>query len=1357
MKHFTFALALLLCAHVACAGDLMARFDFREDADERETHHIPITDAARAINLDGQLDEAAWADALLLDDFTNETGDIGPTQLRLINDGEYLYLGFICHENDMSALRVTAEPPQRDERIWGNHCIDFKIDTPDGPAQFIVNSAGAITDMHDGDMAWNADFDAAVTRGDTYWTAELRLRNSSILLPQNIVGHYARMTFGRTDPVENKHTLTVPFGDLHGAARFAFGNEAERRTARERQLVTRGVQLRFLMDREQYPRFCKRGLGRLRVWSGGGATLTGPLSMVIAVMQGDTEIARHTINDVTARLADFEMDLTQLPVGEYTVEARLLEGDDVFKRETRRLVIADEPVATAGAIDLTVPAGPVDLDAYGYTFGVPFPWGALRDAGNVKLTDVAGDEIPMQAEVTSRWSRDGHIRWLLIDAVLPMRTEAQSLKLVYGPDVTRRTFDRAVAVDDGDTIAVDAGALQFTIPRTHSPGIATLGAPSELIKPHPEAGPYMIDQDGTLYLGSRDAAPEVVIESAGPIKAQISVRGWHVSESGKKLGQFILRYAAYRGLPYLHVDHTFIITENADAAQYKDIGYTLPTYAARGYFGAPRITPYNLSGKDASAYLLQLDDTQSKVYVNGKFADAFGRAEGWMNAGSLTITVRDFWQNFPKELEARPDRAIVHFWPGHGETPRHTADQLSVRNSYRHWFAHEGKQLDFRLPDFYGPYIADAEYRDNAYKVSPMGVSKTHQMLVHCNSYNWEETRARSVAQAFQSNPTVTADPQWVCDSKAFGDIGPRKEGQLAAMEKAIDGTMATIERGNHEDGDVGMWTFGDSHHFWDLRDRSVVTRRTWRQTHHNWPRWPWLHYVRTGDKDKFDYAMRNGRNVVDIAHCHYATDELRQAPWPRGKQVGGVCDYKGFLKWSAGNRFGYNSVADVLYHMYYLTGDRRALDTARNHVGHILAMERTPHSREGSARLCSLVEHYFNTWDNDTLELIERHIDNYVRMQTPDGAFPGDDPTRTLWTFGFNRYVDLTRAQRGQQLITRAADLMCVTDLDKRYYPHQQFIDIKAGGILATLAQAYVYTGDPKYARMAALRAFRFYDRVYEGDDPRFRGVTAFWDDNMAWSWFLSDLPYFAYAAQQHGGEVELAELPAEPCIASLARQKIGGRDWRTFHARLRQPRDEPFVIDMNVGGDSYIGEIAPVDAPGDVMRCSAFERDGRHAIRLEVPADGALAYAFRLRSPGDYQFVHLPICDAPAMQEVYPLQVDRDQVVILGGEWFYFDVPTEVDTLVIRPTTRYIGELLVRDAAGRTVGDELWLGANGTPTLTMPVVGDRGNWSLRFRGNRTQGQVQLGLKTAQPLYVAIDPAMLFTPVNPDWSWNDE
>jgi len=1348
----------LLCATLSSAAQLLPVLTFdKSDKDDAAKHFMPRV-ADNAIKIDGRLSDSAWNRALRITDFVNEVGKQPKTRMSAAYDREYLYLGFLCTIDRRTQLQARAKAGARDVDIWGDHCLDLKFATGAGEVQILINANGAWSDALKGDRSWNPDIEVAARRSAAVWYVELKIKASSLWLPSEFEGRSLSIAVGRADPQNNLQTLSKPYGKTSSAPRFVFGNAAALRKVTDQLTFSSGMQLRLVMDREEYPRFCQRGIGRLRIESGGGDRVKNRVHMALAVMDGRRQVARQVINRVEGRVVDFEMDLTRIPNGEYTLEASLLDGNKVFQRQTRRLVIRDEPQQVAGRIDLTVPAGPVDLPAYGYTFGVPMPWGALMSTDQVRLVDAGGNEIPMQAEATSRWSRNGHVRWMLIDAVLPMREVAQSLVLEYGPKVSRASINTPVTIADNDAqITVDTGAVQFTIPRTHSPGIETLRTNSEIITKHKEAGPYMIDQDGTIYRGINDPHPQVVIEAAGPIKAQVSVTGWHVSDTGAKLGKFIVRYKAYRGLPLVQMDHTFIITAD-EKTQYHDIGHVLPTGIRTGFFGAPRITPFMLRGKDDSAYLIQLDDFHGKIYTHGEFADEFSRAEGWINTGLLTATVRDFWQNFPKELEARPDRLILHFWPGHGEARLRTGNRLSARNAYQHWFAHEGKLLDFRVPDEFLALIDSDDYRVHARKANPAGLSKTHQVLLQAGSSSWEHDRARSTAMAFQSNPTVTCDPAWICASKVFGDIAPHDAEKYPEVEAAIDGTMQSIARQNREDRDYGMWCYGDSHHNWLWGDRRIRLYRTWRQTHHNWPRWPWLQYARSGDKDKFDYACRNGRNVVDVAHAHQDVDES----YPRGKLVGGICDYKGFVKWSAGNRLGYNSVGDALLHQYYFTGNRRALDTALAHGQQLIDDNRALSSREGSARITSLVSHFLHTWDNDALELLERHVDEYVAKQDETGKIP-DRPVLSFWTTGFIRYTDLTRAQRGRQLTTRWADLILTTDSEKRLWRHQQMIDSPLSSILASLSQAYVYTGEERYLRMAKTRAKQFYDVIYTGDDPRYQNLTGLWMRNMPWSWFLTDLPHYVYAINQHRGDVKPMPLPHEPQIASLQRQTVDDATWWTFHARIRQETDRPFEIHLPLQPKGYIAELKPLNGPGKTIRVQGVRKEGerREIVHIDVPADGVTEYAFRLRSMSSYAMVTLPIARGQTdLREVYPLRVEGQAVAIAGGEWFWFDLPRGSEQLSLQLISRNINEIQIRNAEGTVVTREIWVAANGPRQLQVPVAGSNKGWSLRFRGDGVKDRVSIHggqvrpRNNNRPLYISTSPEKFFWPATDQVAW---
>ena len=66
--------------------------------------------------------------------------------------------------------------------------------------------------------------------------------------------------------------------------------------------------------------------------------------------------------------------------------------------------------------------------------GIPLPASELVDPSHVRLTDDAGQSVPCQTEVVSRW-QDGSVRWLLVDAqVAAPRTST----LHYGREVNAR-------------------------------------------------------------------------------------------------------------------------------------------------------------------------------------------------------------------------------------------------------------------------------------------------------------------------------------------------------------------------------------------------------------------------------------------------------------------------------------------------------------------------------------------------------------------------------------------------------------------------------------------------------------------------------------------------------------------------------------------------------------------------------------------------------------------------------------------------------------------------------------------------------------------------------------------------------
>jgi hypothetical protein len=1361
------ALALtMFCRAGLAEGRLTVHF---LDAVEAErTYRVPRIPDGQAVRIDGKLDDQFWETSPRIEDFENQVGTQGKTTLQLGYDRQSLYLAVRCETADPAQLVSRSPAGARDEPVWGGHCIDLKVSALGRAFQFLVAPNGAWMDMENKNAAWNAPGEVRTSVEDAAYLVEMRLEYAAFDFPEDADGRTLKITLGRASPDKQLQTLSRPYGNVEKAPTFVLGVAAERDKG---GFMSRGTSLTWHTDREVYTSAIRQGAGRVRIVDHGGERLTGDGAIQFAVTDGQQDLIAERISPLESANFDYDVDLTALAPGAYTAEMRLMDGATVFHRIQKRLVIRASQVSRTGTIGLTVPACPASLPAWPVTFGVPFPEGALLSHENLALTDADGRGVPIQARVTSRWSREGPVRWVLIDAVIPMATTAQQLSLAYGPEVKRAAAADDVRVsaskmaDGRAALRIDSSHVKAWVPRTHSPGVAGLQVTGvSRLQADAETGPYLVDEAGTVYYGNLDPEPEIVIEDAGPLKACVRVKGWHVSREGRRLGRFILTYRIFAGVPHLFMDHTFIITADSDKTRYRDIGYAVPNRSMGGIFGAPRLLPFTLGAADANAYLLQRDDLHGKVVIDGTFFEAFGRAEGWVSAGGLAVSVRDFWQNFPKEFEVTPNRLNVHFWPGHGEAPIRTGDRLNARNAYQCWFAHEGELLDFKAPAEVVELVKqDGPAGDNwggLMKANAMGIAKTHQLLFQFHDGNWDRARVRSTHRVFDLQPTAIVAPEWVCASGVFGKIAPRRPERAPETERAIDGTISRFIRQQNTDRDYGMWNFGDAHHNWNWQKRRWRLYRTWRATHHSWPRWPWLQFVRSGSFETLQYARRNAYHVADISHCHYTDDTFRAAKYPTGKAVGGLCDYKGLVHWCAGNRSGYNSVADVLLHHHYLTGDLRARDTALAH-GRLLLEEDQSHSgRSGSARLMSLVALYQHTWDNGYLRLIDMHVDELLRTTREEDVFADEwaanQALKAIWTPGFMRYLDLSGSERARTFITRWADYLTRFGKDAMF-GHQRVMESPLAAILGHLSYAWLITGEDRYLGAAAFRNRHHADAYYTGEDASFHGAPIGAKRNMPLSFWMTDVGAYLAALEEAGGALPDWRPPAEPKITSLWRETTNGEKRHVFYARIRQRTEGPFQIRLFVSARDHVAELSPLDGRGRTLRTEGVRNTrfkSMESVTLDVPADDCLEYVFKLQSKKGYAYIPLPVATGQeGLKEVYPVTVNGATVYIQGTEPFYFDLPEQAETFLLSYSGEYGNRLTVSNGQQQVVFDETTIRESGPMRVRLNTAGSRRGWSLRYLGELGHGRCGINLSVLEPeaaqraMWLAIHPDKFFWP----------
>ena len=314
---------------------------------------------------------------------------------------------------------------------------------------------------------------------------------------------------------------------------------------------------------------------------------------------------------------------------------------------------------------------------------VPFPKGKFTGTGDFGVFS-GSTQYPSEMTVLNRWPQDRSLRW-------------------------------AAAVFEAEL----AGTLRqkFTL----KTGIVPLRArPGKFFKGVPYK-PYFVTADGVRYEAGEPECSTVVESNA--LRRMIKTEGWFRSKENKKFCRWIIRQEFLANQSESKLYYTFVITGDEKQSRFQDIGIEFPGKFTKGAFGG-------FKGDAMNKYLLQYDYDKYLVSSrqNPKPWQKKGdgkHAPGWAAADDLRISVEDFSETFPNELEIRPDALVYHFWPAHGVKD----PTFKVTDANRQYlrYCHEGKILDFAPPRAYwdvGDKYIHRYFKEGAIE-SPMGVAKT--------------------------------------------------------------------------------------------------------------------------------------------------------------------------------------------------------------------------------------------------------------------------------------------------------------------------------------------------------------------------------------------------------------------------------------------------------------------------------------------------------------------------------------------------------------------------------------------------------------------------------------------------------
>jgi len=591
----------------------------------------------------------------------------------------------------------------------------------------------------------------------------------------------------------------------------------------------------------------------------------------------------------------------------------------------------------------TVPLTFSQQPAYPYSFatGVPIPRGVLASLDALRLEDSAGREVPAQFESLSRWPDGTHKAVLVI--LSPPELAATGYFLQIGSGVSRSSYQTGLSVtEDAAAILVRTGKIQFQLNKSRFAVLdqAWIDGDGDGIYEESEktllgAGDlFLINAfDREEYTSSRFAAPRFSIEERGPVRVVIRAQGSLQSASGKTLTEFIVRLSAYAGRDYIQMDYTLV-----DPRPETDVRATRPQLAlsAIGYgirvpfsavgasyaFGGEggQVVRGALSGQH---YLYQRGASN---YVDGSLqpfdfayegAGSGQKAAGWVDVSGeqfgLTVIVRDFWQQFPKELSVSPGEMTIYLHPPRASLPN---------------------------PDLAYPPVDPATKRytrPNTFYFPREGGAKTYQVLLQLHAGKLNESATARLNASFQRPALLEAPASWYAGSGVFGDnieAGPWSVGyDRYIMDEIYVPSISNKEATGGYAIPYGWRDYGDRMRAgWADVVNGVRIPSFYNDTHVGAENFL-IQYLRTGDRRWWDLGERATRHWMDIDVSH--TD--RRGYWTDGNNAlvgfgpgeGHMINHTIVDHSSRNIHWGHAHISGLPAY-YLLTGDRRAYEVLR-------------------------------------------------------------------------------------------------------------------------------------------------------------------------------------------------------------------------------------------------------------------------------------------------------------------------------------------------------------------------------------------------------------------------------------------
>lgn len=481
------------------------------------------------------------------------------------------------------------------------------------------------------------------------------------------------------------------------------------------------------------------------------------------------------------------------------------------------------------------------------------------------------------------------------------------------------------------------------------------------------------------------------------------------------------------------------------------------------------------------------------------FGTAGGRrARGFVLAGDVTgglgVSLKNFWQSFPAELDASgmrggQGRITVWMW-----SP--SAEAMDLRH-----YDIEGHGLNSSYEDWVEGY-------DTAF-----GIARTSELTLFPFSEMPAREEISRYADIGQDIVQLLPTPQALYDAHAFGVWSlPAADGNDTQrfLEKQIDTYLKFYESSVESQRWYGFWNYGDVMHSYDPNRHCWnydAGGKAWDNTELETDLWLWFGFIRSGRADFWRMATAMTRHTSEVDAYHIGP-------------MKGMGTRHNVVHWGCGAKEARVGQAWWKRYYYYLTTDDRlgdlmheSLDANEAFIDYDPLVRAQPRSQFPTAQptrlrwgpdWTSLVGNWFTEWERTGeqkwLDLIHNGMESLSHL--PNGLFTGQGPygydpaTGRLTYEGDPDWVTnrnhLANLQSSVEIFLEILDEVGTPEFIKTYMDYAAWYNVPQNDPIRDLPENAAYKrwwGHWNIPRLLAFEAAR------EGDEYRAK---------LAWSRFL-------------------------------------------------------------------------------------------------------------------------------------------------------------------------------------------------------------------------------------------------------------